>query len=424
MTYREVLRLRSVAPLLGSALLSRMAGEIFTLAIMLHVLDRFGSPAVVGWVVAAASVPGLVVSPIAGALLDRFGPARGIAADLVTSVGFVAAIGLVDARGTGGIALLVGLAAGYSLTRPLSLAGFRTLVPRLVPEAGRDRANAVDISSYNVAEVAGPALAGVLFALAGGRVTLLTVAALYASSSLALLPVLFRPLPGTGGRGSLLRDAVGAVGYVVRHPVLRGLAVSYSLYQVAWGVLVVTIPVAVVTAAGGGVREDSALVGALWAVLGLAGGVGALVVGRLRAFGRERVFIGVGVLVTAVAVYPVIGHGGMVGLVVGLLVVGLVAGAVNVGVLTLRQRRTDPDWLGRVIAVSISMNLIGEPVGAALGGWLAGQALPLAFAAGGGAAALGALACLLFLPREGTRRRVSPSAAASARRSRSGSGRP
>jgi MFS family permease len=269
-TYREVLRLRSVAPLLGSALLSRMAGEIFTLAIMLHVLDRFDSPVVVGWVVAAAAVPGLVVSPVAGALLDRFGPARGIAVDLVTSAGFVAAIGLVDARGTGGVALLVALAAGYSLTRPLSLAGFRALVPRLVPEAGRDRANAVDISSYNVAEVAGPALAGVLFALTGGRVTLLIVAALYAGSSVVLLPVLFRRLPGTGGRGSLLRDAVGAVGYVVRHPVLRGLAASYSLYQVAWGVLVVTVPVAVVTAAGGGVREDGALVGVLWAVLGLA----------------------------------------------------------------------------------------------------------------------------------------------------------
>jgi MFS family permease len=398
--YWGVLRLPSVSPLLGSALLSRLAAEIFTLAIVLQVLDRFGSPALAGCVLAASSVPGLVISPIAGAVLDRFGPARGIAADLVAGAGFVAAIAVLEVRGTGGAALLVALAGSYSLTRPLSLAGFRALIPRLVPEPGRDRANAIDVGSFNAVEVAGPALAGVLFVLIGGRSTLLVVAALFGASAVALLPVLARRLAGTGERGSLLPSAFGAVRYLVRHPVLRGLAVSYSLYSVAWGVLVVAIPVAVVAAAGGEVREDGALVGAVWAVLGVAGGLGALVVGRLRTAGRERAFIGAGILVTGVAVYPVIGHGGMVGLVAGLVVVGLVSGAVDVGVLTLRQRRTDPAWLGRVIAVSISLNLAGAPVGAALGGWLADRSLPLAFAAGGAAAALGAVACLLLIPRE------------------------
>jgi MFS family permease len=396
LTYRDVLRLAAVSPLLGSALLSRLAGEIFTLAIVLHVLDRFGSPVLVGWVVAAAFIPGLVVSPIAGAILDRYGPARGIAADLAASAGFVAAIALVEVRGTGGASVLVVLAAAYSLARPLSLAGFRALIPRLVPEPGRDRANAIDVGTFNLVEVAGPALAGVLFSLTGGRVTLLIVAALYAASAVALLPVLARRMPGT--RTPLLPAALGAVSYLARHPVLRGLAVSYSLYAVAWGVLVVGIPLAVVDAAAGEVRDGGTQVGVVWAVLGVAGGLGALVAGRLRTSGRERAFIGIGIAVTAVAVYPVIGHGGMVGLVIGLVVVGLVSGGVNVSVLTLRQRRTDPAWLGRVIAVSISVNLLGTPVGAALGGWLADRSLPLAFAAGGAAAALGALACLLLIP--------------------------
>jgi MFS family permease len=399
LTYRDVLRLAAVSPLLGSALLSRLAGEIFTLAIVLHVLDRFGSPALVGWVVAAAFIPGLVVSPIAGAILDRYGPARGIAADLAASAGFVAAIALVEVRGTGGATVLMVLAAAYSLARPLSLAGFRALIPRLVPEPGRDRANAIDVGTFNLVEVAGPALAGVLFSLTGGRVTLLIVAALYAASAVALLPVLARRVP-PGARTPLLPAALGAVSYVARHPVLRGLAVSYSLYAVAWGVLVVGIPLAVVDAAAGEVRDGGTQVGVVWAVLGVAGGLGALVAGRLRTAGRERVFIGIGIAVTAVAVYPLIGHGGMVGLMIGLVVVGLVSGGVNVSVLTLRQRRTDPAWLGRVIAVSISVNLLGTPVGAALGGWLADRSLPMAFAAGGTAAALGALAALLLIPRE------------------------
>ncbi|HEY8472542.1 MAG TPA: MFS transporter [Natronosporangium sp.] len=415
LSYWRVLRLRSVSPLLGSALCSRLASEIFTVAIVLHVYDRFDSPPLAGWVVAASAVPGLVVSPLAGAILDRFGPARGMVIDVATATCLVAAIALVEPGGTGGAALLVGLAAGYSLTRPLSLAGFRTLLPRLVPESARDRANAIDIGLYDVTTVAGTALAGGLFVLLGGRVTLLIVASLYAGAALALLPVLARRVPGAGGRARLLTAALDAISYSVRHPVLRGLAVSYSLYSVAWGVLVVSVPIAVVAATGGQVREDGALVGGAWAMVGITGALGALVVGKLRTAGRERRFIAVGVLVTALAVYPVIGHGGAVGLVAGLLLVGSFGAAVNVGVLTLRQRRTDPAMLGRVIAVSISLNLFGEPVGAALGGWLADRALPLALAAGGAAAAAGAIASLLLIPPDPPDREPGPDPADRAR---------
>jgi hypothetical protein len=52
-------------------------------------------------------------------------------------------------------------------------------------------------------------------------------------------------------------------------------------------------------------------------------------------------------------------------------------------VLSLRQRRTDPDWLGRVLAVSMSFNMSGLPLGSAIGGIVVvhSPALALAFAA-------------------------------------------
>jgi predicted MFS family arabinose efflux permease len=70
-----------------------------------------------------------------------------------------------------------------------------------------------------------------------------------------------------------------------------------------------------------------------------------------------------------------------------------------VGLLTLRQRRTDPAQLGRVLSVSISLNVAGFPIGAALAGMLLTWSLPATFAAACAAATLGALAVGL-VPRE------------------------
>jgi hypothetical protein len=66
----------------------------------------------------------------------------------------------------------------------------------------------------------------------------------------------------------------------------------------------------------------------------------------LRTSGRERRFIGLGMLLSAFAVWPIAAEFGLSGLVVGLMGIGAAAGPIDVGVLALRQRRTDPAELG------------------------------------------------------------------------------
>jgi predicted MFS family arabinose efflux permease len=105
-------------------------------------------------------------------------------------------------------------------------------------------------------------------------------------------------------------------------------------------------------------------------------------------------------LVMAGAAWPVAGMFGLPGLAIGLAIVGLLAGPIDVGLLTLRQRRTEPALLGRVLAVSMSVNLIGFPIGTALGGMLAAWWLPSAFVAAAVASLLGALATWRLIPAE------------------------
>jgi predicted MFS family arabinose efflux permease len=136
----------------------------------------------------------------------------------------------------------------------------------------------------------------------------------------------------------------------------------------------------------------------LWAGSGAAGVVGALGVGQLRALGRERQVMALGMAFTAAAIWPVAAAFGTAGLAVGLMLIAVAAGPIDVGLLTLRQRRTEPGELGRVLSVSMSLNLAGIPVGSALAGVLITWSLPGTFAVAALASLLAA-ASVALVPR-------------------------
>src|SRR5579863_9101770 len=98
-SYRQVLRMADVRSLLLCMLLLRLAGRMFRLAIVLYALMRTGSPALAGWLAFAAVAPGLLISPIAGALIDRLGSVWGVTVDMLASTGFVLALIAVDQLG-------------------------------------------------------------------------------------------------------------------------------------------------------------------------------------------------------------------------------------------------------------------------------------------------------------------------------------
>ncbi|SDR13588.1 Predicted arabinose efflux permease, MFS family [Rhizobiales bacterium GAS191] len=399
LSYRQLLVIPDLAALLVAAGLSRLAARMFTLVIVLYALGRFASPALAGWLSFAAVAPGLVVSPLAGALLDRIGARRAVILDMAASAALVAVLAAADRLGIASIPVLAALITLYSLTSPLSAAGIRTLLPRLVPAAARDRANALDTALYAATDVVGPALGGLLIGMAGAGIALLGIALVLVGATLSLLRMRKQDEPAARMHPlSFLGDAMDGLVHVVRNPSLRGLAISYSLFQVTWGALVVLVPVTVAGLAGAALRDP--LTGFAFAVAAIAAGLGAILAGQLRLLGREVPVMTLGMLVTACAIWPLAPNFGLIGLVLGLVVAGLAEGPVDVGLLTLRQRRTEPHRLGRVLSISISLNISGFPLGSALAGLLAAHSLSLAFAAAAFASLLAALASHALIPKQ------------------------
>ena len=186
LTYRRLFGQASFPQLAAGTVLARTAGQLWQIALILFVLQRYHSPALAGFATFLAIVPGLVVSPIAGALLDRHGRLRLILLDYAiaaASLVLLAALSLVGALSPAPLLVIVALS---SLTGPLSASGTRTLFPLAVPRDLWDRANAVDSGSMALATVVGPALAGFFVAWVGGEGAFLITAGVFIASGLAL----------------------------------------------------------------------------------------------------------------------------------------------------------------------------------------------------------------------------------------------
>src|SRR5688572_28092222 len=122
-------------------------------------------------------------------------------------------------------------------------------------------------------------------------------------------------------------------------------------------------------------REWSMLV---WPMAALVPVLGLLLV----AAGQEAVPVGLGVLFVEMAL------------------VGVLIGPMDIALFTVRQRRTDPAWMGRAFAVSMAFNYLGVPVGAAVAGLLADRSLETAILVLGiGGSILAAAAAAFLVPR-------------------------
>ena len=372
-SYRALYSVQGLPRLVASMILARIAGQMVSLVIVLFALEKYGSPAVAGAATFLSIAPGLLASPIAGALLDRHGRTRLVVIDYAIAalcLWLIAGLATADALP---VPLLLLIVSVNSLTGPLSNTGVRTLFPILVPKELWERANAVDSNGYVVASIFGPALAGALVATAGAPAALAFTGALFAAAALVATG-----LHDPGARtesGALLADALRGLVYVARHRTLNPLAVSISVANIGWGLFFIALPVLVLQRLGG----DAATVGNLFALLGVSGFLAVFFMGRVSTRGREHLFLGVAMLGQAFAFAIALFSGGRPELVaLAMLVLGLATGPFDVTLFTVRQRRTDPAWMGRAFAVSMALNFAGFPIGSALGGVVVPLSLELA----------------------------------------------
>jgi predicted MFS family arabinose efflux permease len=348
----------------SAATLARVSDEMFSVGVVLLVLDRTGSAALAGATVAAITFPSLLSGPLLGAWLDLTGRRRSLMVfdQLVIASVLVALVALVGNAPNWVIPLVV-IPAG--VTYPLSFGGFTSMIPALVPGELLPPANALETTSFNAAIVIGPALAGTLSALIAPAAPLI-VEAVLALAALALIvriPGLDRP-PDRARDSTLLRIAADGLRVIVSVPQLRGVTAAAAFGMTGLGLLTVAFPLFAVEHLD--VHRSAA--GYMWAAFAVGSTLGALSLVRVqRIFPPERiVFTGYAVFGLLMLTWPL---AGALPAFLGLVALAALAdGPALAAQFGTRQLHVPPSLYGQVFTTAVGIKVGSFSLGAALAG--------------------------------------------------------
>jgi MFS family permease len=343
-----------------------------------------------------ATMAGVLVSPVAGAVADRTDQ-RQLLLMGETGQGVIYAV-LAIARPP--LPALLPLVALASLLATLASPAGKSSVGRLVPAERRPQANALLSLAFNLQVIVGPAAGGVLAGLAGAPAAFAVNAASFWISALLLtrlgpLPPLRDDTAAAGvpsqRRPGLLADTVAGLRYAAQAPLVRGLAVGSFLFLTFASM----DNVALVFLVRRSLHGDGVEYGILSAAFG-AGMVAASVALARWARCRSGAFwlIGgvisgaAGAIATGLAPTPVLAGAAQA-----------VAGAGNsadlVGTDTLLQQRVPAVMLGRAFSLVYGADQLASVVSYGLAGPLVALAGPRAAFVVAGAGALASLGVLV-----------------------------
>jgi MFS family permease len=354
-----------------------------TSAIPLLAASLTRDPITVGAVALATWLPWIFFALPSGVVADRVSRKRIlIVADSSRTV-IVLLLAVLVTLGTADPVLLCAIAFLLGIGEVFFETASQSIVPMVVDPAALEKANSRLFSAQLIMrDFAGLALGGVFFAL-DHSLPFYIDAASFALGLGFILPVCLRPIDSQNGGSageSILKSLKGGIRWLNERPILWRLASVSALLNVA---LAATNAVLVLYALSR-LRVSPAWYGVLLAGYSLGGLVGSSVATRLRRLTGTTgcliislVSMGGSYIVVAATRDPYLA-------VVMFAVSGFALLLWNVLTVSLRQRITPADRLGRVNSVYRLLSWGGLSVGAPIGGWLAAEyGLPSPFLAGG-----------------------------------------
>lgn len=317
-----------------------------------------------------------LASPLASSLADRF-PKKTIMilADIVRAGLVLAAAALIAADAP---ALLI---YGAALLTSMLGTAFRPAQAALIPTLADDPAqltgaNVVASTIESVGFFAGPAIGGVLLAVADVSTVLIFDAATFVWSAFALLGLrVGRPAEAAGHDGAADVDEVGPIAEV-ESPAHTGMSAGFRAIWRDSNLRTITgIYIAQTTVAGASLVFEVAIVfellkrgestlGAVNAVLGIGGLLGGIVALLLARRERLATDFGLGVAMWSAPLLLIVAWPTLTAVLIAMVLIGVANSLVDVNAFTIIQRVTDEAVLGRVFGALESCIIAGMALGA------------------------------------------------------------
>lgn len=342
-----------VAPL--GALASRTGDEMAGFAILLFAYGG-SSPDEGATVFGLLAVAAAVGGPLLGVWLDRARSSGPLAVSLASFTVGLATVGVALHHRHEGLAMVVAVLAG--LFGPAVAGGWSASLT--APDAARARRMAVfDASSYSLAGLVGPALAGAAYATAGSNAPLvLTLLLLGAGTACAPFARVLRHENPDEETRHPLADLRRGIAAITRQPRLRAATMSSCVAFFGFGLFAVLVP-AIGQEQFGSPGAGSILLAVL-AAAALASNAILARCGALRSPGRVLTWaialVGLGITIAA-AGHPVTA-------ILAAVVIGAGDGPQLAGLIQIRHQEAPAHLRTQVFTTGASLKITASGIGA------------------------------------------------------------
>ena len=342
-----------------------------------------------GVVMALQFGPHIVLLPFTGSAADRFDRRRILIATqsamfvLALTLGLLTLAGVVALWHVYAFALLLGCVTAFDA--PAS----QTFVSELVGDKDLSNAVGLNSTSFNIARMVGPAIAGVLLASLGTGWAFMVNAVSYLAVLGALWALRVHVHHASARAASQGRGFVDGLRYVASRPDLT--AILLMLFLI--GTFGLNFTIFISTMAVSVFHEGASRYGLLMSIMAIGTISGSLLAARRQKPRIEILLTSAtvfGIGCTLAALMPTYWLFGA-----ALMVIGVSALTFANSTNSLLQLGTEPAMRGRVMAMRLAIALGGTPIGAPIVGWVADTAGPR-WALGVGAASGFAAAAVLL----------------------------
>ena len=345
---------------------SGLGNSIVMITIPWLILEETGSPAFAGLVAAISALPGLLISPIGGWLVDHLGRRSvSIWADLLSAAAVVAfPIVALAADLTSSVILIIAVIG--AIFDPAGYTARKTLLADVAKASDieLDRLNGVHDGFMGVSWIFGPAVGASLISTVGAVNSFWVAGGLFIFAALAI--VFLR----VGNLGKEARDLAEEMGETTNRSISVG-------FQVLWNdKLLRTITIAVLIIAAVYLPTETVVLSTYFEDLGkpaslgivisaLAAGsaIGSFGYGWISARMSRKNLVRATLIGTAVSIIPMAFLPPLPILIVAGFFLGLSWGPFNPLVSTLIQQRVPADQQGRVFGVQTAVFYAAPPLG-------------------------------------------------------------